>query len=166
MNGAPKKTFKRSLMPITNCKIGFDVKIPQKELVNLYGCEIGDGTKIGSFVEVQKKAFIGKNVKLSSHSFVCEGVTIEDDVFIGHNVNFINDKFPRATMDGKMQTDSDWNVIPSRVKKGASIGTGSVIMCGITIGENSIIGAGSVVTKNVPDKEIWIGNPARFFKKI
>jgi len=152
-------------VPIDNCKLGNNVTIPNQGLVNLYGCEIGDNTKIGAFVEIQKNAKIGKNVKISSHTFICEGITIEDEVFIGHNVNFINDKHPKATMAGKLQTDEDWKVIPTLVKKGASIGTGSIIMCDITIGENALIGAGSVVTKDIPPNEIWAGSPACFLKK-
>ena len=144
-------------------KLGKNVKI--FDFVNLYGCEIGDGTKIGTFVEIQNGAKIGKNVKVSTHSFICEGVTIEDNVFIGHNVSFINDKYPRSTNpDGSMQTEADWKVVPTLVKRGASIGTGSVIMCGITIGENAIIGAGSVVTKDVPPNSMAYGVPARIRK--
>lgn len=140
-------------------KLGKDVKI--FSFVNLYGCEIGDMSKIGTFVEIQKNAVIGKNCKISSHTFICEGVKIEDDVFIGHNVNFINDRFPRATNDGIPQTEEDWKVIGTTVKKGASIGTGSVILCGVTIGEMAMIGAGSVVTKDVPAGATVAGNPAR-----
>lgn len=141
-------------------KLGSNVKI--FAFVNLYGCTIGDGSKIGAFVEIQKNAVIGKNVKISSHSFVCEGVTIEDNVFVGHNVSFINDKYPRSTnADGSMQTESDWKVVSTLVKQGASIGTGSVILCGVTIGENAIVGAGSVVTKNVPPGSRVAGVPAR-----
>lgn len=145
-------------------KLGKDVKI--FAFVNLYGCDIGDNTKIGTFVEIQKNAKVGKNVKISSHTFICEGVTIEDNVFIGHNVNFINDKYPRATIDGKMMTDEDWEVVPTLVKKGASIGTGSTILGGVEIGENSIVGAGSVVTKSVPDNTIVAGTPAKIMRKI
>ena len=134
--------------------------------INLYGCRIGDDTKIGAFVEVQKNAFIGKCCKISSHTFICEGVTIEDDVFVGHNVTFINDLFPSATTeDGKLQTDDDWVCIPTNVKKGASIGSSVTILCGITIGANAIVGAGSVVTKDVPDNTIVAGNPAKIIKK-
>ena len=146
-------------------KLGKNVKI--FDFVNLYGCEIGDGTKIGTFVEIQKGAKIGKHVKVSTHSFICEGVTIEDNVFVGHNVSFINDKYPRSTNpDGSMQTEADWKVVPTLVKRGASIGTGSVIMCGITIGENAIIGAGSVVTRDVPPNSIAYGVPARIRKSV
>ena len=135
--------------------------------VNLYGCTIGKNTKIGAFVEIQKNAKIGCNCKISSHTFICEGVTIDDDVFVGHNVTFINDKYPRATTrTGQMQTEDDWKVIPTMVKKGTSIGSSSTIMCGVTIGENSIIGAGSVVTKDVPDNVIVAGVPARIIRKI
>lgn len=150
---------------IKDVKLGKDVKI--FGFVNLYGCEIGDNTKIGTFVEVQKNAKIGKNCKISTHTFICEGVTIEDNVFIGHNVTFINDKYPKATNpDGSMQTEADWKVIPTLVKKGASIGSSATILCGVTIGENAIIGAGSVVTKDVPDNTIVAGVPARIIRKI
>ncbi len=146
-------------------KLGKDVKI--FAFVNLYGCEIGDGSKIGTFVEIQKNAKIGKNVKVSSHTFICEGVTIEDDVFVGHNVSFINDKYPRSTTPGgELQTEADWKVVPTLVKRGASIGTSSTILCGVTIGENAIVGAGSVVTKDVPDNTVVMGVPARAKRKI
>jgi len=146
-------------------KLGKDVKLAK--FINMYGCAIGDGTKVGTFVEVQKNAFIGKNCKISSHTFICEGVTIEDNVFIGHNVAFINDSFPRATTeDGKLQTEADWKVEPTLVKKGASIGSGSTILANVTIGENAIVGAGSVVTKDVPANTIVAGNPARIKRKI
>lgn len=139
--------------------MGNDVKI--YNFVNLYGCQIGDGTKIGTFVEIQKGAKIGKNCKISSHSFVCEGVEIEDNVFIGHGVMFINDRFPRATNDdGSMQTEEDWKLEKTHIKKGASIGSNATILCGVTIGEKAIIGAGAVVTKDVPDGGIAYGNPA------
>lgn len=134
--------------------------------VNAYGCEVGDNSKIGSFVEIQKNARIGRNCKISSHSFVCEGVVIEDEVFVGHHVSFINDKFPRAANpDGSLQTESDWRVEATLVRKGASIGTGSTILCGVTIGENAIVGAGSVVTRDVPSSAIVAGNPARLLEK-
>jgi acetyltransferase-like isoleucine patch superfamily enzyme len=144
-------------------KMGKGVKV--FAFVNLYGCEIGDESKIGAFVEIQRGAKIGKKVKVSSHTFICEGVTIEDEVFIGHNVSFINDRFPRSsTPNGELQTDSDWKLETTQVKRRASIGTGSTILCGVTIGENAIIGAGSVVTRDVPDNAIVAGNPARFLR--
>ena len=150
---------------INNVKLGKEVKI--YDFVNLYGCSIDDNTKIGTFVEIQKNAFVGKNCKISSHTFICEGVHIEDNVFVGHNVTFINDKYPRSTNeDGTMQCESDWSVEQTFVKKGASIGSSSTILCGVTIGENSIIGAGSVVTKDVPDNVIAAGVPARVLRKI
>ena len=140
--------------------LGKNVKI--YAFVNLYGCEIGDDTKIGTFVEIQKGARIGSRVKISSHSFICEGVTIEDEVFIGHGVIFINDKYPRATtQSGILQTEDDWICSPTLIKKGASIGSNATILCGLTIGENAMIGAGAVVTHDVPNDEIVIGNPAR-----
>jgi acetyltransferase-like isoleucine patch superfamily enzyme len=146
-------------------RLGKDVKI--FAYVNLYGCEIGDNSKVGAFVEIQKNAKIGKNVKVSSHTFICEGVTIEDDVFVGHNVSFINDKYPRSTTgDGTLQTEADWKVVPTLVKKGASIGTSTTILCGVTIGENAIVGAGSVVTKDVPANSVVVGAPARMRRKI
>ena len=146
-------------------KLGKDVKL--SKFINLYGCSVGDNTKIGAFVEIQKNAFIGKNCKISSHTFVCEGVTIEDDVFVGHNVAFVNDSFPRATAkDGKLQTEADWKVEPTLVKKGASIGSGSTILANVTIGENALVGAGSVVTKNVPANTIVAGNPAKILRKV
>ena len=145
---------------INNVKLGKDVKI--FDFVNLYGCSIDDGSKIGTFVEIQKNAFIGKNCKISSHTFICEGVHIEDNVFIGHNVTFINDKHPRATnLDGSLQSEVDWKVVETFIKKGASVGSSSTIMCGITIGENSIIGAGAVVTKSVADYTTVVGIPAK-----
>lgn len=137
------------------------------DFINLYGCSIGDDTKIGPFVEVQKNAALGKRCKISSHTFICEGVTIEDDVFIGHGVVFINDKYPAATNEsGRLQTDEDWEVLPTVVKKGASIGSNATVMCGVTIGTGSIIGAGSVVTKDVPDNVVVAGNPAKVLRKI
>jgi acetyltransferase-like isoleucine patch superfamily enzyme len=146
-------------------RLGKDVKLSR--FINLYGCEIGDETKIGAFVEVQKKAKIGKRCKISSHTFVCEGVTIEDNVFVGHGVTFINDSYPRAAnADGSLQTEADWKVETTLVKKGASIGSGSTILCKVTIGENAIVGAGSVVTKDVPANTIVAGNPARVLRKI
>jgi acetyltransferase-like isoleucine patch superfamily enzyme len=141
-------------------KLGEDVKI--FAFANLYGCEIGDETKIGAFVEIQKGAKIGSRVKISSHTFICEGVTIEDEVFIGHGVMFINDKYPRAaTASGNLQSEEDWVCIPTLVKKGASIGSNATILCGLTIGENALVGAGSVVTRDVPNGVIVAGNPAR-----
>ena len=144
-------------------KLGENVKLAK--FINLYGCTIGDNTKIGTFVEIQKNATVGKNCKISSHTFICEGVTIEDDVFIGHNVTFINDIYPRATTDGKLQTEADWTVAPTLIKKGASIGSSCTILANVTIGENSIVGAGSVVTKDVPPHTIVAGNPAKFFRR-
>jgi UDP-2-acetamido-3-amino-2,3-dideoxy-glucuronate N-acetyltransferase len=150
---------------LTNVKVGENVRI--FNFVNAYGCEIGDNTKVGSFVEIQKGATIGKNCKISSHTFVCEGVHIEDNVFIGHGVMFTNDLFPRATNpDGSQQTESDWNLVETYIKKGASIGSGATILCGITIGENTLVGAGSVVVKDVPANSIVVGNPAKIIKKI
>ncbi len=152
-------------------KIASDVKLGKNvrifEFTNLYGCEVGDDSKVGAFVEIQKNAKIGKNVKISSHTFICEGVTIEDNVFVGHNVSFINDKYPRATnAGGGLQTEADWKVVPTLVKQGASIGTSSTILCGVTIGENAIVGAGSVVTKDVPANSIVAGVPARVRRKV
>src|SRR5688572_27195806 len=146
-------------------KLGRDVKI--HHFVNLYGCEIGDGSSIGSFVEIQKGAKVGRNCKISSHSFICEGVTIEDNVFVGHHVVFINDRNPRATTnDGQMQSEADWEVIPTHVKQGASVGSGAVILCGVTIAEGALIGAGSVVTHDVPPRTIVAGNPARILRQV
>ncbi len=146
-------------------RLGKNTKI--YNFVNLYGCEIGDETRVGCFVEIQKNARIGKHCKISSHTFICEGVTIEDNVFIGHNVTFVNDKFPRATNgNGSLKTDEDWKVEPILVKKGASIGSGAAILGDVTIGENAIVGAGSVVTQNVPPNTIVAGNPARILRKI
>ena len=149
---------------LANVKVGTDVKI--FNFVNAYGCEIGDGSKVGAFVEIQKGAVIGKNCKISSHTFVCEGVYIEDFVFVGHSVTFINDRIPRAAnADGSIQTEADWNLETTTVKKGASIGSGSTILCGITIGEGALVGAGSVVTKNVPPFSVVDGNPAKVIKQ-
>ena len=149
-------------MPVADdVVLGSDVSILHPELVNLYGCKIGDGTTVGAFVEIQKNAVIGKRCKISTHGFICEGVTIEDEVFIGHGVIFINDRFPRATTAaGQLQTEADWQVIPTLVKRGASIGSGSVIMCGVTVGENALVGAGSGVTRDVPNFAIVVGVPA------
>mgnify|MGYP000896172991 CR=1 FL=1 len=150
---------------INNVKLGKDVKI--FDFVNLYGCEIGDNSKVGTFVEIQKGASIGRNCKISSHTFICEGVHIEDDCFIGHGVMFINDKLPRATVEGGgLQTESDWACIPTFIKKGASVGSNATILCGITVGEKAIVGAGSVVTKDVPAGTIVAGNPAKIIRKI
>ena len=146
-------------------KLGKNVKI--FHFVNLYGCEIGDNSKIGSFVEIQKNARIGANCKISSHTFICKGVTIEDDVFVGHNVTFINDKFPRATnQDGQLQTEQDWKVETTLIKKGASIGSGTTILSNVVIGANAMVGAGSVVTRDVPDNSIVAGCPAKIIKQI
>ena len=146
-------------------KVGENVKLGK--FINLYGCTIGDNSKIGAFVEVQKNAFIGKNCKISSHSFICEGVTVEDDVFIGHNVTFINDLYPKATTaGGTLQTEADWKVERTTVRRGASIGSSSTLLCGVTIGEGAIVGAGSVVTKDVPPYCIVAGNPARILRTI
>ena len=146
-------------------KLGKNVKT--YGFVNLYGCEIGDNTRIGNFVEIQKGAKIGRNCKISSHTFICEGVTIEDEVLVGHNVTFINDMYPRATsQDGSLQTNEDWSCIPTLVEKGASIGSSATLLCGITVGQESIVGAGSVVTKDVPPHTIVAGNPARILRKI
>ncbi len=155
-------------MPITDTvSLGKDVKVFQPDLVNLYGCTLGDNTKVGAFVEIQKNAFIGKNCKISSHTFICEGVTIEDDVFVGHGVVFINDIYPRATAEGgELQTEDDWQVVETLIKKGASIGSGAVIMGGVTVGQKAIIGAGAVVTGDVPDGAIVAGVPARLKRYI
>lgn len=143
-------------------KLGKGVRI--FGFTNLYGCQIDDDTKIGTFVEIQKGSKIGKRCKVSSHTFICEGVTLEDEVFIGHNVVFTNDRFPRATAGGQLQTEADWVVVPTLVKRGASIGSGAVLLCGITIGENALVGAGSVVTKDVPAGATVAGNPARILR--
>jgi acetyltransferase-like isoleucine patch superfamily enzyme len=146
-------------------KLGRDVKL--SKFINLYGCEIGDETKIGAFVEIQKKATVGRRCKISSHTFICEGVSIEDNVFIGHGVVFINDSYPRATNpDGSLQTEANWQVERTVVKKGASIGSGATILSNIVIGENAIVGAGSVVTKDVPANSIVAGNPAKFLRLV
>jgi len=149
-------------MPIAPTVVmGKDVRIFQPDLVNLYGCTIGDETKIGAFVEIQKNATVGARCKVSSHTFICEGVTLEDEVFVGHGVMFINDLYPRATTGGALQTEAEWTVVPTRVKRGASIGSGAVILAGVTIGEGAMIGAGAVVTKDVPGHTIAKGVPAR-----
>ena len=149
-------------MPIAeDVSLGSGVVIFHPELVNLYGCKIGDLTKIGAFVEIQKNVVVGGQCKISSHSFICEGVTIEDKVFVGHGVMFINDRYPRATALDQLQTETDWKVIPTLVKQRASIGSGAVIMCGVTLGRESMVGAGSVVTHDVPDYAIVVGVPAK-----
>ena len=146
-------------------KLGRDVKL--SKFINLYGCEVGDESKIGAFVEIQKNASIGRRCKISSHTFICEGVTIEDNVFIGHGVMFINDSYPRATaMDGNLQTEADWKVERTVIKRGASIGSGATILSNVTVGENAIVGAGSVVTKDVPPNSIVAGNPAKFMRSV
>ena len=153
------------------CRIAPDVRLGEgvriHAFVNLYGCAIGAGTNIGAFVEIQKGVSIGKNCKISSHTFICEGVSIADNVFIGHNVTFINDRFPEAVNDdGTLQSEVDWTVVPTKIEEGASIGSSVTIMCGIIIGKRSLIGAGSVITRNIPPLEIWAGNPARFLRKV
>jgi len=159
----PDKMDKKNIA--ANVKLGCNVIL--NDFINLYGCEIGDDTKIGPFVEIQKNAYIGKRCKISSHSFICEGVTIEDSVFIGHGVVFINDLLPRASReDGTPQTDDDWTVIPTRVREGSSIGSNATVLCGVTIGRNAIVGAGSVVVEDVPDETIVAGNPARIIRRI
>ena len=153
-------------MPITeDVRLGAGVRIFHPELVNLYGCTIGAESKIGAFVEIQKNALIGACCKISSHTFVCEGVTIEDHVFVGHGVVFINDRYPRATVGGRLQSESDWEVVTTSVKRGASIGSGAVVLCGVTIGENAMVGAGAVVTRDVPAGALVVGNPARVIGK-
>jgi acetyltransferase-like isoleucine patch superfamily enzyme len=149
----------------SDVRLGNDVKL--SKFVNLYGCEVGDNTKIGAFVEIQKNAKIGRNCKISSHSFICEGVTIEDNVFVGHGVIFTNDSYPRATTpEGRLQTERDWRVEPTVVKSGASIGSGATLLPNIVIGENALVGAGSVVTRDVPANGIVAGNPARFVRYV
>jgi UDP-2-acetamido-3-amino-2,3-dideoxy-glucuronate N-acetyltransferase len=153
------------------CRIAPDVKLGEDvriyAFVNLYGCQIGDGSKIGTFVEIQKGVKIGRRVKISSHSFICEGVTIEDEAFVGHGVMFINDRYPRATAaGGALQTEADWSCIPTLVKQGASIGSNATVLCGVTIGERAIVGAGSVVTEDVPAGAIVAGNPARILRFV
>jgi acetyltransferase-like isoleucine patch superfamily enzyme len=148
-------------------RLGRDVAIPQPHLVNLYGCSIGDGSKVGPFVEIQRGAAIGRNCKISSHAFICEGVTIEDGVFVGHGVMFTNDLYPRAVRaDGELQTEADWQVVETRVKAGASIGTNATILAGVTIGEGAIVGAGAVVTKDVPPYAVAAGVPARVSRRL
>src|SRR5579862_2147105 len=180
MNGVeviafPEKVVTMSVPPVITspelCRIAKDVRfgsgVRLHSFVNLYGCSIGDNTKIGTFVEIQKNASVGNNAKISSHTFICEGVEIGDEVFVGHNVSFINDKYPRSTRPGgELQTESDWQVINTVVKKRASIGTGSTILCGVTIGEGAVVGAGSVVTRDVPPYAVVAGNPARVLRTV
>jgi len=149
-------------MPIaSSVKLGSGVVIHHPDLVNLYGCTVGDHTKIGAFVEIQRNAVVGSRCKISSHTFICEGVTVEDEVFVGHGVMFINDRHPRAAFPGRLQTDDDWQIVPTRVRTGASIGSGAVILCGVTIGSRAMVGAGAVVTHDVPDDSVVAGVPAR-----
>jgi acetyltransferase-like isoleucine patch superfamily enzyme len=149
----------------SNVELGENVVL--QDFINLYGCRIGDNTKIGPFVEVQRNAMVGRNCKIQSHSFICEGVTIEDEVFVGHGVMFINDRYPRAATDaGALQAESDWTVVHTTVRKGASIGSNATILCGVTVGEGAIVGAGSVVTKDVPPRTVVAGNPAKVIRKI
>lgn len=149
-------------MPINNVRLAEGAQIPQPDLVNLYGCSIGTGTRIGAFVEIQKNATVGERCKISSHTFVCEGVVIEDEVFVGHGVMFINDRYPRATAaGGGLQTEADWVVVPTTIRRGASIGSGAVILCGVTVGEGALVGAGAVVTRDVPPGATVAGVPAR-----
>lgn len=145
-------------------KLGQDVKI--YDFVNLYGCEIGDGTQIGTFVEIQKGVKVGKYCKISSHTFICEGVTLQDEVFVGHNVTFINDRYPAATTpEGRLKTAADWECLPTLIRRGASIGSSATLLCGITVGEQAVVGAGSVVTKDVPAHMIVVGNPAQILRR-
>ena len=162
----PRKPTRQPLQLIApDVKLGKGVRI--YSFTNLYGCQIGDDVKIGTFVEIQKGATIGNRCKISSHTFICEGVTLEDEVFVGHNVTFINDQYPRATTaDGQLQTESDWRCVPTLVKKGASIGSGATLLCGITVGEFAVVGAGSVVTKDVPPYSVVVGNPAKVLKML
>jgi len=154
-------------LPIAkNVTLGERVQIFHPDLVNLYGCSIGDDSKVGTFVEIQKNATIGARCKISSHTFICEGVHIEDEVFVGHGVMFINDRYPRATANGQMQTEADWAVVPTYVKRGASIGSGAVILCGVTIGEAALVGAGAVVTQDVPANALVKGVPARLARDL
>ncbi len=162
----PRKPARQPLQLIApDVKLGKGVRI--YSFTNLYGCQIGDDVKIGTFVEIQKGATIGNRCKISSHTFICEGVTLEDEVFVGHNVTFINDQYPRATTaDGQLQTEADWRCEPTLVKKGASIGSGATLLCGITVGEFAVVGARSVVTKDVPPYGVVVGNPAKVLKML
>jgi acetyltransferase-like isoleucine patch superfamily enzyme len=163
--GTSNNTHSSNLCIADDVKLGRGVRL--SKFINLYGCEIGEETKIGAFVEIQKNAVIGKRCKISSHTFICEGVTVEDSVFIGHGVTFVNDSYPRATtQDGSLQTEQDWKAEPTLVKKGASIGSGTTILSNVVIGENAIVGAGSTVTKDVPANAIVAGNPARVLRRI
>jgi acetyltransferase-like isoleucine patch superfamily enzyme len=154
-----------ALQNIQDVKLGKNVII--RDFVNLYGCTLGDNCRVGTFVEIQKNARIGNNIKISSHTFICEGVTIEDDVFIGHNVSFINDKYPRAVnSDRGLQTEGDWQLVPTTVKRGATIGSGVTILCGVVIGENAMVGAGSVVVHDVPPNSVVVGNPAKVIREL
>ncbi len=146
--------------------LGANVLIRHPELVNLYGCRVGDDTKIGTFVEIQKNAVVGARCKIGSYTLICDGVTVEDEVFMGPHVSFLNDRYPRATIEGRLQTEADWQVIPTVVKRGASIGGGAVIMCGVTIGRKALIGAGAVVTRDVPDGGVVAGVPARLIRHV
>jgi acetyltransferase-like isoleucine patch superfamily enzyme len=158
-------TMENHLRIAPNVELGRDVKLAA--FINAYGCKIGDRTKVGTFVEIQKGATIGADCKISSHTFICEGVHIADRVFIGHNVTFINDKAPRAAnADGSMQTEADWKVVETHIEEGASVGSSATILCGVRVGAGAMVGAGSVVTKSVPAGEVWAGNPARFLRKV
>ena len=153
-------------MPIAkDVVLGKNVRIFHPELVNLYGCKVGDDSRVGAFVEIQKNAVVGERCKISSHTFICEGVTIEDEVFIGHGVLFINDRYPRATAGGRPQSEADWKVVSTRVRRGASVGSGAVVLCGVTIGEDALVGAGAVVTRDVPARAVVAGVPARKMAK-
>jgi len=162
LSGPERDALLRRVAP--DVRLGRGVRM--YAFVNLYGCTIGDDTSIGTFVEIQKGAVIGARCKIQSHTFICEGVTIEDEVFVGHNVNFINDTYPRATTDGALQTEADWKLVPTLVRRGASLGTGSTILGGVTIGEGAIVGAGSVVTRDVPARAVVAGNPARLLRTL
>jgi len=153
-------------MPIApDVRLGARVLIPHPELVNLYGCAVGDDSRIGAFVEIQRGVRVGRACKISSHSFLCEGVTLEDEVFVGHGVMFVNDRYPRATVKGRPQTDGDWQVVPTRVCLGASIGSGAVILCGVTVGAHALVGAGAVVTRDLPARAVVAGVPARALRR-